>query len=223
MQAGEAGAVVTNPISKAVLYQAGFPHPGHTEFLGALTGGTPVMMLACPQLRVVPVTIHVSLRRALEGVTTDAILAVARATHAALRRDFGIAAPRLAIAGLNPHAGEEGAMGREEIDIIRPAIETLRAEGIDCHRPLPAGHDVHRGRPADLRRRDLHVPRPGADPAQDAGHGRRRERDARPADHPHLARPRHRVRHRRAGRGGPGQPDRGPAYGGGPGGPEAAA
>ena len=134
---GEAGAVVTNPISKAVLYQAGFPHPGHTEFLGALTGGTPVMMLACPELRVVPVTIHVSLRQALEGVTTAAIIATARATDAALRRDFGIAAPRLAVAGLNPHAGEEGAMGREEIETIRPAIEALRAAGIDATGPYP--------------------------------------------------------------------------------------
>ncbi len=137
VQAGEAGAVVTNPISKAVLYQAGFAHPGHTEFLGELTGGTPVMMLACPQLRVVPVTIHVSLRRALEGVTTAAILATARVTAAALRRDFGIAAPRLAMAGLNPHAGEQGAMGTEEQDIIIPAIEALRAEGIDVTGPYP--------------------------------------------------------------------------------------
>lgn len=136
-QSGAAGAVVTNPISKAVLYAAGFPHPGHTEFLGELTGGTPVMMLACPQLRVVPVTIHVSLRRALDGVTTDAILAVARATHAALRRDFGIAAPRLAVAGLNPHAGEQGAMGHEEIETIIPAIGALRADGIDVSGPWP--------------------------------------------------------------------------------------
>ena len=137
VQAGEAGAVVTNPISKTVLYQAGFPHPGHTEFLGELTGGTPVMMLACPQLRVVPVTIHVSLRRALEGVTTDAIVSVARATHAALRRDFGIASPRLAVAGLNPHAGEDGAMGTEEIQVIKPAIEALKAEGIVAMGPYP--------------------------------------------------------------------------------------
>ena len=136
-QSGEASAVVTNPISKAVLYQAGFPHPGHTEFLGELTGGVPVMMLACPQLRVVPVTIHVSLRRALEGVTTAAILATARATAAALRRDFGIAAPRLAVAGLNPHAGEQGAMGTEEQDIIAPAIAALQAEGIDATGPWP--------------------------------------------------------------------------------------
>ena len=136
-QTGAAGAVVTNPISKAVLYAAGFPHPGHTEFLGELTGGTPVMMLACPDLRVVPVTIHVALRRALEGVTTAAILATARATAAALRRDFGIAAPRLAIAGLNPHAGEQGAMGVEEIEIIAPAIAALRDEGIDATGPYP--------------------------------------------------------------------------------------
>ncbi len=136
-QAGEASAVVTNPISKAVLYQAGFPHPGHTEFLGHLTGGAPVMMLACPQLRVVPVTVHVSLRRALEGVTTAAIVRVARATAAALRRDFGIAAPRLAVAGLNPHAGEGGAMGAEEAEVIAPAVAALRAEGIDATGPYP--------------------------------------------------------------------------------------
>ena len=136
-QSGAATGVVTNPISKAVLYQAGFPHPGHTEFLGALTGGDPVMMLACPGLRVVPVTIHVSLRQALEGVTMAAILATARATDAALRRDFGIARPRLAVAGLNPHAGEQGAMGVEEHTIIAPAIAQLQAEGIDAAGPYP--------------------------------------------------------------------------------------
>ncbi len=134
---GEAGAVVTNPISKAVLYSTGFAHPGHTEFLGTLTGGTPVMMLACPALRVVPVTIHVSLRQALDTLTGDAILAAARATATALQRDFGIAEPRLAIAGLNPHAGEQGAMGLEEQTMIVPAIARLRAEGIDATGPYP--------------------------------------------------------------------------------------
>ena len=137
VEAGEAGAVVTNPISKAVLYQAGFPHPGHTEFLGELTGGTPVMMLACPQLRVVPVTIHVSLRRALDTLSAAMIVAVATATDTALRRDFGIAAPRLAVAGLNPHAGEDGAMGREEIEMVTPAIEALRAAGMTVAGPYP--------------------------------------------------------------------------------------
>ncbi len=136
-QSGEAAAVVTNPISKAVLYAAGFPHPGHTEFLGELTGGTPVMMLAAPALRVVLVTIHVSLRQALDGVTTEAILATARSADAALRRDFGIARPRLAVAGLNPHAGEQGAMGTEEQTIITPAIARLQAEGIDATGPYP--------------------------------------------------------------------------------------
>ncbi len=133
----QASAVVTNPISKATLYSAAFAYPGHTEFLGALTSATPVMMLACPQLRVVPVTIHVSLRRALETLTTDAIIAAARTTAAALRRDFGIAHPRLAIAGLNPHAGESGTMGTEEETVIQPAINALRAANIDATGPWP--------------------------------------------------------------------------------------
>jgi 4-hydroxythreonine-4-phosphate dehydrogenase len=138
-QAGEASAVVTNPISKAVLQDAGFPHPGHTEFLAALTGaaGREIMLLASPDLRVVPVTIHVSLRQALDALTTEKIVAAARTTHAALRRDFAIAHPRLAVAGLNPHAGEQGHMGSEEQTIIAPAIAALRAEGIDATGPWP--------------------------------------------------------------------------------------
>ena len=135
--AGEAAGIVTNPISKALLYRAGFSHPGHTEFLGELTGGDPVMMLACPQLRVVPVTVHVSLRQALDQLTAAAIADTARATARALRQDFGIAAPRLAIAGLNPHAGEGGAMGTEEQEFILPAIEQLRAEGLQVAGPFP--------------------------------------------------------------------------------------
>jgi 4-hydroxythreonine-4-phosphate dehydrogenase len=136
---GEASAVVTNPIAKSVLQSAGFPHPGHTEFLAALTGhtGREVMMLAAPALRVVPVTIHVSLRRALDELSTEAIVNAARITHAALISDFGIAHPRLAIAGLNPHAGESGRMGTEEITLIQPAIDRLRAEGIVVSGPHP--------------------------------------------------------------------------------------
>ncbi len=130
--------VVTNPISKAVLYAAGFAHPGHTEFLGELTKTAhPIMMLACPQLRVVPVTVHVGLRRALDELTTERIIDTARGTHAALIQNFGIAAPRLAIAGLNPHAGENGAMGTEEGRIIIPGCHALRAEGLDIAGPLP--------------------------------------------------------------------------------------
>jgi 4-hydroxythreonine-4-phosphate dehydrogenase len=138
-QAGAVGGVVTNPISKAVLYGAGFAFPGHTEFLGALTGlaEPPVMMLACPELRVVPVTIHVSLRRALDELTTAEIIRSGRVLHAALQADFGLASPRIAMAGLNPHAGEGGAMGDEEARLIQPAIEALRAEGITVHGPMP--------------------------------------------------------------------------------------
>jgi 4-hydroxythreonine-4-phosphate dehydrogenase len=136
---GEAAGVVTNPIHKATLYGAGFAHPGHTEFLAALTGTKlPVMMLASPGLRVVPVTIHTSLRGVFDILTTELIVAVARVTADALRRQWGIAAPRLAIAGLNPHAGEDGTMGREEITIIRPAIDQLRADGLDVSGPWAA-------------------------------------------------------------------------------------
>ncbi|WP_323989229.1 4-hydroxythreonine-4-phosphate dehydrogenase PdxA [Nguyenibacter sp. L1] len=134
---GRVGGVVTNPISKLVLTQAGFRHPGHTEYLAELCGvpGQAVMMLACPELRVVPVTIHVALRRAVDGLTTAEIVRCGLTTAAALRRDFGIAAPRLAVAGLNPHAGEGGVMGDEETTIIAPAIAALRAAGIATSGP----------------------------------------------------------------------------------------
>jgi 4-hydroxythreonine-4-phosphate dehydrogenase len=136
---GSAAAVVTNPINKAALYDAGFAYPGHTEFLAALTGahGRQIMMLASPTLRVVPVTVHASLRNAITMLTTDAIIATARTTAAALQQDFGIAQPRLAIAGLNPHAGEQGALGDEETTIIGPAIAALRTAGIDVSGPWP--------------------------------------------------------------------------------------
>jgi 4-hydroxythreonine-4-phosphate dehydrogenase len=137
---GDVGGMVTNPINKAALYEAGFAYPGHTEFLAALTGaeGRQIMMLASPALRVVPVTVHVPLRDAIGMLTTDAIAAAARTTAAALRRDFGIARPRLAVAGLNPHAGEQGALGDEEATIITPAIAALNAEGIEVSGPWPA-------------------------------------------------------------------------------------
>jgi 4-hydroxythreonine-4-phosphate dehydrogenase len=139
VQAGEAAGVVTNPIHKSTLTGIGFPYPGHTEFLAALTGATtPVMMLASPDLRVVPVTVHASLRRMLDMITVERIVAVARITIAALQRDWGIAHPRLAVAGLNPHAGEDGTMGEEEITIIAPAIAQLRAEGLDVTGPFAA-------------------------------------------------------------------------------------
>ncbi|MBB5690314.1 4-hydroxythreonine-4-phosphate dehydrogenase PdxA [Roseomonas alkaliterrae] len=138
-KAGRAAGVVTNPIQKATLTAAGFRHPGHTEYLGEIagTGTPPVMMLACPGLRVVPVTVHEALARAIARLTPELIAGTARITARALREEFGIARPRLAVAGLNPHAGEAGTMGREEIDIVAPAVAMLRAEGIEARGPLP--------------------------------------------------------------------------------------
>ncbi len=137
-RAGRAAAVVTNPISKAVLYGAGFAYPGHTEFLAALTGGAqPVMMLVGPDLRVVPVTVHVSLRAAIAMLDTQLIIRLGRIAAAGLARDFGIARPRLAVAGLNPHAGEAGALGAEDREIVAPAVAALAAEGIAAAGPFP--------------------------------------------------------------------------------------
>jgi 4-hydroxythreonine-4-phosphate dehydrogenase len=142
---GRAAALVTNPIQKDSLYRAGFHHPGHTEYLAELAqaGAAPIMMLVCPGLRVVPVTIHLALRRAIESLSSAAILHAGRITDAALRRDFGVGSPILAFAGLNPHAGEAGSLGREEIEIIEPAVAELRAAGIDARGPLPPDSMFH--------------------------------------------------------------------------------
>ncbi|MDF1791086.1 MAG: 4-hydroxythreonine-4-phosphate dehydrogenase PdxA [Thalassobaculaceae bacterium] len=145
VRAGDAAALVTNPIQKETLYRAGFDYPGHTEYLAALAGPdtVSVMLLAAPDLKVVPVTIHIPLAEVPRRLTTELILTTARITAAAMRRDFGIANPRLALAGLNPHAGEGGALGREDGDVIAPAVATLRAEGIDARGPLPADTLFH--------------------------------------------------------------------------------
>ena len=142
---GQAAALVTNPIHKDSLYRAGFRYPGHTEYLAALAGVTeaPVMMLVCPALRVVPITIHLALREAIRELSTTAIVHAGRVTEAALRRDFGVVAPTLAIAELNPHAGEAGGLGREEIEIIEPAIAMLRLAGIAVRGPLAADTMFH--------------------------------------------------------------------------------
>jgi 4-hydroxythreonine-4-phosphate dehydrogenase len=143
-QAGEIAGFATNPIQKKTLQDAGFRHPGHTEFLAELAGGTDVaMMLACPELRVVPVTIHLSLADAVHALTPELIVRAGRIAAAGLTSLFGIARPRLVVAALNPHAGEQGAMGDEETRIIAPAIETLRGEGIDVRGPLPADTLFH--------------------------------------------------------------------------------
>ena len=148
VMAGRAGAVVTNPIAKSVLYRAGFLHPGHTEFLAELAanGGRapqPVMMLWSPALAVVPVTIHVSLHEALAQLSSDLIVRTARIAVADLKARFGLSSPRLAISGLNPHAGEDGSLGTEDIEIVAPAVEILRGEGIDARGPLPADTMFH--------------------------------------------------------------------------------
>jgi 4-hydroxythreonine-4-phosphate dehydrogenase len=144
---GEAAAMVTNPIQKSTLYEAGFPYPGHTEFLAALAGSEtpPVMMLAVEGLRVVPLTVHQSLRSALDALDIEAIVTKARITAQALRDRFGIAQPRLAVAGVNPHAGEDGTLGREEIEIVIPAIERLRAEGWHVEGPKSPDTMFHPG------------------------------------------------------------------------------
>lgn len=149
---GEAAGVVTNPIEKSALLAAGFPFPGHTEFLGALTASAPmragrrrgpIMMLAAPDLKTVPVTVHAPLVDAARALTTEAIVEAGRIVAEALRFDFGISAPHLAVSGLNPHAGEKGALGREDAEIIAPAVAALNALGVAARGPLPADTMFH--------------------------------------------------------------------------------
>ncbi|MFM2389197.1 MAG: 4-hydroxythreonine-4-phosphate dehydrogenase PdxA [Pseudomonadota bacterium] len=147
VQAGQAAAICTAPINKKALKDgAGFGFPGHTEYLAHLAGDVPVvMMLACTSLRVVPATIHIPLADVPLALTAQGLEQVIRLTAAGLQRDFGIASPRIAVAGLNPHAGEGGAMGGEEIALIGPVLERLRAEGFDLRGPLPADTMFHAG------------------------------------------------------------------------------
>ncbi|WP_137700095.1 4-hydroxythreonine-4-phosphate dehydrogenase PdxA [Marimonas lutisalis] len=144
-QSGAAGAVCTAPIHKKALKDgAGFLYPGHTEYLAALAGiDHVVMMLASDQLRVVPTTIHIPLSEVPERFTRDLLETTIRITHDGLKRQFGIAAPRIAVAGLNPHAGEGGAMGREEIEMMIPLLDRMRADGFDLTGPLPADTMFH--------------------------------------------------------------------------------
>ncbi|MGM4988319.1 4-hydroxythreonine-4-phosphate dehydrogenase PdxA [Tardiphaga sp. 841_E9_N1_2] len=148
VEAGHASAVVTNPIAKSVLYRAGFTHPGHTEFLAELAARDgkvplPVMLLWSPELAVVPVTIHVSLRDAIAQLSGPLITATARIVVNDMKTRFGIKRPRLAIAGLNPHAGEDGSMGDEEQAFIMHAVTVLQNEGIDARGPLPSDTMFH--------------------------------------------------------------------------------
>ena len=147
---GAVSGLVTAPIAKAPLYEAGFRFPGHTEYLGDLTrrpdgpaARGPVMMLTAPGLRTALVTIHEPLAAVPALLSTERIVTVGAVTAEALQRDFGIARPRLAVAALNPHAGESGALGREEIEIIAPACHELRAMGVDCSDPRSSDSLFH--------------------------------------------------------------------------------
>ena len=143
--AGDAAGMATCPIQKARLYAAGFSAPGHTEYLGQRAGLTepPVMLLAGPNLKVVPVTIHLALKEAIAALTEQEIYRTLKITHEAMRRDFGIDDPHIAVSGLNPHAGEGGHMGREEIEIIAPAIERMRRDGAKISGPLAGDTMFH--------------------------------------------------------------------------------
>jgi 4-hydroxythreonine-4-phosphate dehydrogenase len=149
VMAGTAAAVVTNPVAKAVLYRSGFAEPGHTEYLAKLAQGAtgtalhPVMMLWSPELAVVPVTIHLPLREVVGRLSSDLIVRTGRIVARDLTARFGVARPRLAIAGINPHAGEDGALGTEDRDLVEPAVERLKSEGIEARGPLPADALFH--------------------------------------------------------------------------------
>ena len=150
VQAGKAAALVTNPISKAVMHRAGFAFPGHTEYLAHLAAAPgvspsrPVMLIYSDELAVVPVTIHVPLSEVPRLLTTDLIVETGRIVARDLKRRFGIANPRLALCGLNPHAGEQGTIGREDEDVVCPAVERLQAEGIAASGPFAADSLFHR-------------------------------------------------------------------------------
>ena len=144
---GSAAAMVTNPVNKAVLQEAGFAHPGHTEFLATLSAprdGAPAMMLACDELRVVPVTIHMALRDVPDALTGDDIVNKGMLLAESLRRDFSCANPRIAVCGLNPHAGENGQFGDEDEQVIAPAVARLQAAGIRAFGPVSADTLFHR-------------------------------------------------------------------------------
>lgn len=145
VEAGDASALTTAPISKKELAdQAGFAFPGHTEFLGALTGADrSVMMIASTALRVVPVTIHIPLAQVPAALTGTLLEDTIRITHQDLQTDFGLTRPRIAVSGLNPHAGEDGLLGHEESTLIEPVCDRLRAQGLDLIGPLPADTMFH--------------------------------------------------------------------------------
>jgi len=155
-QQGTVHAIVTNPIHKKRLYEAGFTHPGHTEYLAALDHrpGQSVMMLACPKLKVVPATVHIPIREVPARLTAEGLTHVIETTHTDLKRRFGLENPRLVVAGLNPHAGEDGSIGTEEETVIRPVVEKLDADGMNISGPFAADSLFH---PAARERYDAAI------------------------------------------------------------------
>ncbi len=213
--AGRCAAVVTNPVAKSVLYGSGFSDPGHTEFLGKLasehTGQAvrPVMMLWSDELAVVPVTIHLPLKDVPAALTTELIVETARTVARELSERFGVRRPRLALSGLNPHAGEDGALGREEQTIIAPAIKALQAERIDVRGPLPADTMFHASARATYDAALCMYHDQALIPIKMLAFDRARERHARPSLRAYLARPWHRLRHCRQRQSRSVEPDRG--------------
>ena len=214
---GIASAIVTNPIAKSVLYESGFAEPGHTEYLAKrsfeLTGDPawPVMMLWSPELAVVPVTIHLPFKDVPERLTRDLIVETGRIVAHDLTRRFGIARPRLAVAGLNPHAGEDGTMGEEDSTIVQPAVERLRRRRHRRARAAAGRHDVPRAARATYDVALCMYHDQALIPIKTLAFDHAVNVDARPAVRAHLARSRHRVRHRRHRQGQSVEPDRGAA------------
>jgi 4-hydroxythreonine-4-phosphate dehydrogenase len=200
--AGEFAAMVTGPVQKSIINDAGIAFTGHTEFLAARTGAPHVVMLLvggtpAQALRVALATTHLPLAMVPAAITRESLTATLRVVAADLTAKFGIARPRIAVCGLNPHAGEGGHLGREEIDVIAPAIASLRASGLDLAGPIPADTAFV---PSRAREFDcIVVPRPGAARAQARELRPRRQCHARAADPAHIRRPRHRARSRGRG------------------------
>ena len=216
VEAGEADAICTAPLSKEALHAAGHKYPGHTELLAHLTGTPEVsMMLVAPKLRVIHVTTHIGLLDAIRKIEPGLVERVITRGRATLVK-AGMDNPRIGVCAINPHAGENGLFGQgEEEEKIIPAIKAVPGQGLGRRGPAPRRHPVLPRGPRRLRPRGRHVPRPGPRPGEGDGAGGRGERHHRPARGPHLRRPRHRLRHRGQGHRGRGLAGGGAEAGGG--------
>ena len=193
--AGDIDAMVSAPLNKEAMHEAGHAFEGQTEILGDMTGSKPAMVMVVDRMRLMLFTNHMALRAVCEYLRTDRVLNRLVLADAALR-DMGIAKPSIAVAALNPHAGEQGAFGREELDAIIPAIEAAQARGIDARGPVPCRHRVPQVARGRVRHDARAVPRSGADGGQAGGLRSRGHAADRPASHPHVDGPRNGLRHR---------------------------